>query len=142
MGEYTDILFVCNVQSTEEGMSTDIGVFQTLCTITAGCRFSYILDFKSSLSSSPPSLWQQGDFPEQFPYRTKALFVFEEIDGVEVCFFGLHVQEYGSDSAAPNTRRVYISYLDSIHFFHPKHLRTLVYHEILIGYLQFCKQNG
>ena len=92
--------------------------------------------------SSPSSLWLQGDFPEQFPYRTKALFVFEEIDGVEVCFFGLHVQEYGSDCAAPNTRRVYISYLDSIHFFHPKHLRTLVYHEILIGYLQFCKQNG
>ena len=70
------------------------------------------------------------------------MFVFEEIDGTEVCFFGLHVQEYGSDCQAPNTRRVYISYLDSIHFFHPKHLRTLVYHEILIGYLQFCKNNG
>ena len=26
-------------------------------------------------------------FPNQFPYRTKALFVFEEIDGAEVCFF-------------------------------------------------------
>ena len=98
--------------------------------------------FWTSNPLSPFSLWLQGDFPEQFPYRTKALFVFEEIDGVEVCFFGLHVQEYGSDCAAPNTRRVYISYLDSIHFFHPKHLRTLVYHEILIGYLQFCKQNG
>ena len=43
-------------------------------------------------------------FPTQFPYRTKALFVFEEIDGIEVCFFGMHVQEYGSDSPAPNTR--------------------------------------
>ena len=84
----------------------------------------------------------QGEFPEQFPYRTKAMFVFEEIDGTEVCFFGLHVQEYGSDCQNPNTRRVYISYLDSIHFFHPRHLRTLVYHEILIGYLQYCKSNG
>ena len=46
----------------------------------------------------------QGDFPEQFPYRTKAMFVFEEIDGVDVCFFGMHVQEYGSDCQAPNTR--------------------------------------
>ena len=45
-----------------------------------------------------------GEFPEQFPYRTKALFVFEEIDGVDVCFFGMHVQEYGSDCLAPNTR--------------------------------------
>lgn len=43
-------------------------------------------------------------FPSQFPYRTKALFVFEEIDGVDVCFFGMHVQEYGSDCPAPNTR--------------------------------------
>lgn len=43
-------------------------------------------------------------FPEKFPYRTKAVFCFEVIDGVEVCFFGLHVQEYGSNSPVPNTR--------------------------------------
>lgn len=49
----------------------------------------------------------QGEFPEQFLYRTKALFVFEEIDGVDVCFFGMHVQEYGSNCHAPNTRLVF-----------------------------------
>lgn len=80
--------------------------------------------------------------PESFPYRAKAFFAFEEIDGVDVCFFGVHVQEYGSESPQPNQRRVYLSYLDSVHFFRPRHLRTAVYHEILIGYFEFCKNLG
>ncbi|XP_025086148.1 CREB-binding protein-like isoform X2 [Pomacea canaliculata] len=82
------------------------------------------------------------EIPESFPYRAKAMFAFEEIDGTDVCFFGMHVQEYGSSCPQPNTRRVYISYLDSVHFFRPRQLRTAVYHEILIGYLEYAKQLG
>uniref|UniRef100_A0A1Y1MJM8 histone acetyltransferase n=1 Tax=Photinus pyralis TaxID=7054 RepID=A0A1Y1MJM8_PHOPY len=83
-----------------------------------------------------------GDLSAEFPYRAKALFAFEEIDGVDVCFFGMHVQEYGSDCPAPNTRRVYIAYLDSVHFFKPRQFRTAVYHEILLGYMDYVKQLG
>ncbi|KAK3749980.1 hypothetical protein QZH41_007300 [Actinostola sp. cb2023] len=83
-----------------------------------------------------------GSLPESFPYRARAMFAFEEIDGTDVCFFGMHVQEYGSDCLQPNTRRVYVSYLDSVHFFSPRHLRTAVYHEILIGYLEHVGQIG
>ncbi len=70
---------------------------------------------------------------DNFPYRARAMFAFEEQDGVDVCFFGMHVQEYGSECQSPNTRRVYVAYLDSVHFFKPRHFRTQVYHEILLG---------
>ncbi|XP_017339139.1 histone acetyltransferase p300 isoform X3 [Ictalurus punctatus] len=83
-----------------------------------------------------------GEMPESFPYKSKALFAFEDIDGADVCFFGMHVQEYSSDCPHPNQRRVYISYLDSVHFFQPRCLRTAVYHEILIGYLEYVKKLG
>ena len=79
---------------------------------------------------------------DNFPYRARALFAFEEIDGADVCFFGMHVQEYGSECPAPNTRRVYIAYLDSVNFFKPRHFRTSVYHEILLGYLDYMKKLG
>ncbi|KAG5682698.1 hypothetical protein PVAND_012032 [Polypedilum vanderplanki] len=85
---------------------------------------------------------ENGDMPAEFPYRAKALFAFQELEGKTVCFFGMHVQEYGSECAAPNTRRVYIAYLDSVHFFRPKNHRTAVYHEILLSYMDYAKQLG
>ena len=53
-----------------------------------------------------------------------------------------YLQEYGSEAPSPNTRRVYIAYLDSAHFFRPRHFRTSVYHEILLGYLDYMKKLG
>lgn len=39
-----------------------------------------------------------------FPYRAKAIFAFQESDGNDLCFFGLHAQEYGSECSEPNAR--------------------------------------
>ncbi|CAF4770314.1 unnamed protein product, partial [Rotaria sp. Silwood2] len=74
--------------------------------------------------------------------RTKAICAFQEIEGLDVVFFGMYVQEYDERCPTPNTHRAYISYLDTVHFFRPKLYRQDVYHEILIGYLNYAKQHG
>ncbi|CAF2529216.1 unnamed protein product [Rotaria sp. Silwood2] len=56
----------------------------------------------------------------------------------------MYTQEYAECCPVPNTYRVYIyiSYLDTVHFFRPKLYHQHVYHEILIGYLDNVKQHG
>jgi len=82
------------------------------------------------------------DYPEEFPYRCKCIVVFQNIDGVDVVLFALFVYEHGEDNPLPNKRTVYVSYLDSVHFMKPRKMRTFIYHEILISYLDYARDKG
>ena len=81
-------------------------------------------------------------YPLEYPCRTKCILLFQRVDGSDVLVFGMYVYEYGQDCPAPNRRRVYISYLDSVQYFRPRQYRTAVYQSIIVEYLRSVKQRG
>jgi E1A/CREB-binding protein len=82
------------------------------------------------------------NYPEEFTFRCKCIVVFQNLDGVDVMLFGLYVYEHDESNPSPNKRAVYISYLDSVHYMRPRQMRTFIYHEILISYLDYVRRRG
>ena len=85
-------------------------------------------------------------------YHSKAIALFQKIDGLDVCIFCMYVQEYSGakdefDSLSDKMnsvqeKRVYIAYLDSVEHFRPRTCRTAVYQEVLTAYLASARLRG
>lgn len=82
------------------------------------------------------------NYPSEFKYRCKCIIVFQNLDGVDVILFGLYVYEHDETNPMPDQRAVYVSYLDSVHYMRPRRMRTFVYHELLISYLDYVRNKG
>jgi len=84
------------------------------------------------------------DYPEHFPYESRVLFAFQEIEGRDVAVFAMYVQEYGPECPQPNTNRTYISYLDSVRMLktEPPEQRKPVHHGLINGYLRNARDRG
>ncbi|KAG9414207.1 hypothetical protein AC1031_013411 [Aphanomyces cochlioides] len=82
-------------------------------------------------------------YPSHVTYTSKAILVFQQIHGIEVCLFSMYVQEYDEMCGIPsNCKRTYIAYLDSLGYFRPRRVRSSVYQQLVIAYLAFCKIRG
>eukprot|EP00937_MAST-01D_sp_MAST-1D-sp2_P005967 g5967.t1 len=86
--------------------------------------------------------YKDKDYPAELPFHSKGMLIFQKIDGIDVIVFGMYVHEFSSESPEPNKRRVYLSYLDSVKYMEPAHMRTKVYKSVLVGYMGWIKRCG
>mmetsp|Transcript_6118 Transcript_6118/g.8952 ORF Transcript_6118/g.8952 Transcript_6118/m.8952 type:complete len:1282 (-) Transcript_6118:50-3895(-) len=86
--------------------------------------------------------------PAKVRYNSKAITLFQKIDGFDVCIFCMYVHEYDckdefdDEVKGEQKKRVYIAYLDSVEYFRPRKCRSAVFHEILIAYLATARARG
>ncbi|KAG5175874.1 histone acetylation protein-domain-containing protein [Tribonema minus] len=96
----------------------------------------------------PPPVWATfraapgQPLPHVIPYSSKALCMFQQINGLWVLCFVMYVQEYSGDAPACNRGRAYISYIDSAAHWQPSSARTAAYKEFVVAYADWVRRRG
>lgn len=76
-------------------------------------------------------------------YHNRAVFAFQEVNGDDICFFGVYLQVYDADCCLPsNKNSLYLSYLDSVNLKQHVHGRTKIFQQVLLGLFHFYKLRG
>lgn len=109
-------------------------------TIRVVCQKDMTLEVRTKLAELYGSA--PFDSPDSYPFQMKCVLVFERRHAVDLLVFAMYLQAYGSECAQPNHRSLYIAYLDSVHHFSPRYLRTHVFQEVLVGTLAYEKARG
>lgn len=78
----------------------------------------------------------------EFEFQGKVVFLFQELDGIDVLLYAFYLHEFGDDAPVSNRRTVYLAYLDSVHYLRPRCLRTPVYHSLLRAYVAHIHARG
>ncbi|KAK9091160.1 hypothetical protein Sjap_024337 [Stephania japonica] len=122
---------------------TDVGA--EVLTVRVVC----IVDKSCKVNQRFWNVLQRENYPQEFPYKSKVILLFQNIEQVDVILFAMFAQEYGPECDYPNKDTVYILYIDSVKYLSPQiktvhgeALRTFVFHELLLGYLDYCKRQG
>jgi len=117
-----DSVTIRMVSNSEHEFETPVPILNNLTVTTDGVKY-----FKP---------------PIRLSYRHKCILLFQNIDGVDVCLFCLYVQEFDNKCPPPNNSVAYIAYLDSVDYFRPANARTMVYHEVMTGYMKWIQMRG
>lgn len=136
LGDFLETLVRCRLKETEKHSKVAESVYVRLISNT-----THKLEVPAQLRDNFPNA-DGYILPRFIPYRQKCIILFQRIQGNDICLFCLYVQEFDENCPEPNRSRVYIAYLDSIEYFRPRECRTLVYHEILVGYLKWAQGRG
>ncbi|OQR96654.1 histone acetyltransferase, partial [Thraustotheca clavata] len=98
---------------------------------------------KALRSKCPEYANEAHDLPPFISFGTKSIFLFQKQQGVDVCLFAMYVQEYNDDCEhAENRRTSYLAYIDSVRYLQPAVIRTLVYHQVILGYFDYSRHHG